>query len=106
MFARWPKYGDYVYYRAFVIKATESTIFVRFDDGDTKTYERNDNSAVIHDMLSYQWTTSQRVIAFWPERTWYYPGKIDSMNGQHYHVKFDDGDVYNELDYQMRPLPS
>lgn len=109
MFARWT---NALYYRAFVVKATDSGVSILYDDGDTIDHSKSDPAAVILDRLPFSTELyyGQRVIGFWPGRVRYYPGIITSKNAggesEKYHVKFDDGDERDEHLYQIRILPA
>lgn len=106
MFARWT---NDLYYRAFVVKATDSGVSILYDDGDTIDHSKSDTAAVILDRLPFgtEPHVGQRVIGFWPNRL-YYPGIISSINAggepRKYLVKFDDGDERDEHLYEIRIL--
>ncbi|KAL9984722.1 hypothetical protein ACROYT_G007051 [Oculina patagonica] len=105
VFARW---SNGLYYRAFVVKATDSGVSILYDDGDTIDHNKSDAAAVILDKLplSNELQVGQRVIGFWPGRVRYYPATISSINAGKYHVKFDDGDERDEHLYEIRILPA
>jgi len=113
VFARWT---NGLYYRGFVTKATSTTVFIAYDDGDTITLLKNDRTAVILDKLPCYCHVKpgQRVIGYWPGRTRYYPGVVESKESTGssncyqkavYHVKFDDGDQRIEDFNQIRLIP-
>ncbi|XP_078361140.1 uncharacterized protein LOC144645435 [Oculina patagonica] len=112
VFARWT---NGLYYRAFVVSATDSSLSILYDDGDTITHQKSDSTAVILDVLPSRIdvATQPRVIAFWPGRVRYYPGVIEyiindfrSSPNTLFHVQFDDGDKRDQEFYQMRILPA
>lgn len=91
-------------------------MFIRYDDGDTITLHKVDRTAVILDRLPCyaDVTAGQRVIGYWPGRTWYYPGVVTfkgntgSANCYQkavYHVRFDDGDRRVQDFHQIRVIP-
>ena len=108
VFARW---NNGLYYRGFVTKATSTNVFITYDDGDTITLLKSDRTAVILDKLPcYSHVKpGQRVIGYWPGRTRYYPGVVESKgstgSNNYYHVKFDDGDQRMEDFNQIRLIP-
>ena len=75
VFARWT---NGLYYRGFVARANSSTVFTRYDDGDTIIPHKIDRTAVILDKLPCYSNIKpgQHVIGFWPGRTRYYPGAV------------------------------
>ena len=110
MFARWT---NGLYYRGFVLSATSTTVFIKYDDGDTITLDKVDRKAVILDKLPCYSDIhpGQRVIGFWPGRTLYYPGVVrtktdtgstDCYQRFVYDVLFDDGDERVQDFYQIR----
>ena len=109
MFARWT---NGLYYRAFVVKATDSSVSILYDDGGTIDHSKSDIPAVVLDRMpcGTELYVGQRVIGFWPGRVRYYPGTISSINAGEdngkYHVKFDDGDERDVHLYQIRILPA
>ena len=113
MFARWT---NGLYYRGFVTSVSSTTVHVNYDDGDTITLPKTDLEAVILDTLVCYSDVrpGQRVIGFWPGRTRYYPGVVQSkvvtgnrqcFQKQVYNVAFDDGDKRKEDFNQIRLLP-
>lgn len=113
MFARWT---NGLYYRGFVTSATQTTVTISYDDGDTITLQKNDRLAVILDSLPCYDSINpgQRVIGFWPGKTRYYPGVVRSKKDTGsvecfqkgvYDVLFDDGDQRLEDFYQIRLIP-
>ena len=111
VFARWTN-GDY--YRGFVLSATSSTVFIRYDDGDEYTLEKDNPEAVVLDKLSCQSDIpiEQRVIGFYSKSDRFYPGRVTEIktDGQScfeasYHVKFDDGDERWENALEIRIFP-
>ena len=113
MFARWE---NGLYYRGFVTSVSSTTLYVNYDDGSTITLPKDDLEAVILDKLvCYQSVQpGQRVIAFWPGETRYYPGVVESKEvtgstecyqKQVYNVDFDDGSERLEDFNQIRLLP-
>ena len=110
MFARWT---NGLYYRGFVTSATSTTVFIRYDDGDTITLPKDDCKAVILDQLPCYSDIhpGQRVIGYWPKRTRYYPGVVktktdtgstDCFQKAVYDVLFDDGDRRVQDFHQIR----
>ena len=113
VFARWT---NGLYYRGFVARASSSTVFIRYDDGDTITLYKKDRTAVILDKLPCysDIKLGQRVIGFWPRRTRYYPGVVTykKPTGRAacyqkavYYVVFDDGDRRMQDFNQIRVIP-
>lgn len=111
VFGRWEN-GDY--YHGFVLSATSSTVFVRYDDGDEDTLRKDNPEAVVLDKLSCQSdiSTGQRVIGFYSKSDRFYPGRVTEIEkiGQtcfeaSYHVKFDDGDERLENALEIRIFP-
>ena len=113
MFARWT---NGLYYRGFVTSVSATTVHVNYDDGDTITLPMNDFETVILDKLVCYSDVyaGQRVIGFWPGRTQYYPGVVQSkvvtgslecFQKQVYNVVFDDGDKRLEDFNQIRLVP-
>ena len=100
-----------MYYRGFVTKTSDTSVFVKYDDGDTITLETNDVKAVILDRISCYWGVSegQQVIGYWPGRLVFYPGvvtvKKDCWGKGVYHVRFYDGDQRDEDFNQIRLIP-
>ena len=113
VFARWT---NGLYYRGFVARANSSTVFIRYDDGDTITLHKIDPTAVILDKLPCysHIKPGQRVIGFWPGRTRYYPGVVtykrptglaNCYQKAVYYVVFDDGDRRMQDFNQIRIIP-
>ncbi|KAL9984721.1 hypothetical protein ACROYT_G007050 [Oculina patagonica] len=50
VFARW---SNGLYYRAFVVKATDSGVSIHYDDGDNIDHSKSDTAAVILDRLPF-----------------------------------------------------
>jgi len=75
------RYTNGKYYRGFVESVTSSTVYIRYDDGSSITLPIRDPSAVILDELPCYTDVhpGQRVIAYWPGRTRYYPAKVKSI---------------------------
>ena len=108
MFAR---KANGLYYRGIVTSVPFTTVHVKYDDGDTITLLKTNHKAVIPDrLLCYcQVYRGMRVIEFWPGRTRYYPGVVQSkevtgspecFQKQLYNVAFDDGDKdFNQIRY-------
>ena len=105
-----------LYYRGFVAQASSSSVFIRYDDGDTITLFKNDSTAVILDILPcyFNIMSGQRVIGFWPGRTRYYPGEVTYKKSTCgaacyqkavYYVIFDDGDRRMQDFNQIRVIP-
>ena len=113
VFARWT---NGLYYRGFVKSANSTTVFIRYDDGDTITLHKVDRTAVILDKLPCYSDIhpGQRIIGYWPRRTRYYPGVVtykrdtgrtDCYQKAVYHVVFDDGDRRVQDFHQIRIIP-
>lgn len=113
VFARWT---NSLYYRGFVTSVSSTTVHVNYDDGDTITLPKTDLEAVILDTLVCYTDVypGQRIIGFWPGRTRYYPGVVQSTvvtgslqcyQKQVYNVAFDDGDERTEDFNQIRLVP-
>ena len=113
MFAR---YTNGKYYRGFVESVTSNTVHIKYDDGSSINLEKNDPSAVILDKLPCYTDVKpgQRVIAYWPGQTRYYPAKVKSKisrgsnacyQEEVYDVVFDDGDQRRENFNEIRLIP-
>ena len=111
------RYTNGKYYRGFVESVTSSTVYIRYDDGSSITLPIRDHSAVILDELPCYTDVhaGQRVIAYWPGRTRYYPAKVKSIISRGsdtcyqkdvYNVVFDDGDKRREDFNHIRLIPS
>jgi len=94
---------DGLYYRGFVTRASSTTVFINYDDGDTITLQKKDAAAVILDKLPCYRDVQpgQRVIGFLPGKTRYYPGDVvykrnfcssSCYQKAVYRVLFDDHD--------------
>ncbi|CAB3989668.1 Hypothetical predicted protein [Paramuricea clavata] len=87
--ARWT---NNLYYKGRV-SAVSHVIDVDFDDGDKRSYHRNDNSAIIADTIPKNVKYQDHVIASWKGGAKHYIGfviKVDQALG--YRVRFDDND--------------
>ena len=113
MFAR---YTNGKYYRGFVESVTSNTVHIKYDDGSSITLKKSDPSAVILDKLPCYTVVEpgQRVIAYWPGQTRYYPAKVKSKisrgsnacyQEEVYDVVFDDGAKRRENFNEIRLIP-
>lgn len=105
-----------LYYRGFVTSVNYTTVHVKYDDGDHITLPKTNHEAVIPDRLPCysQVNRGMRVIGYWPGKTRYYPGVVQSkevtgssecFQKQVYNVAFDDGDKRKEDFNQIRFVP-
>ena len=103
VFARWT---NGLFYRGFVIKATDSKVFINYDDGDTIWLNKNDQTSVILDKLPQPKSVlpGQRVIGYWPNRVRFYPGTVISRSSTTYFVRYDDGDERHNKIYDIRTI--
>lgn len=113
MFARWT---NSLYYHGFVVKATDSSFNIRYDDGYTIDYSKSEaEQALVLDVLpsSTQLQPNIRVLGSGPENRRYHPGVIEKVQDPEpgsssklssYYVKFDNEDGRNEFFYQIRVM--
>ena len=104
VFARWT---NGLFYRGFVSKATDSKVFINYDDGDTIWLNKTDKISVILDKLPGPKSVipGQRVIGYWPNRVRFYPGTVISRSSTTYFVRYDDGDERHNKIYDIRTIP-
>ena len=107
VFARWT---NGLHYRGFITKASDRTVLVNYDSGDTITLDKSDRTAVILDVLPQvsEILQNERVIGFY-DHTPFYPGhviSIDTVN-EEFEVEFDDPfDMKRpESLYEIRLIP-
>ena len=103
VFARWT---NGLFYRGFVTKATDSQVFINYDDGGTIWLNKNDKNSVILDKLPQPKSVlpDQRVISYWPGRVRFYPGTVKSRDSTGYFVEYDDGGERNNKIYDIRTI--
>lgn len=105
--------GSYVWARAMngdyykgVVTALTDKVHVKFDDGETISHERCDEEALVYDMAPNvnEIKIGTRVIAHWSGVSAYLPGAVTKIEGNKYHVLYDDGDRSSVRLEQMRIL--
>jgi len=95
--------GDY--YRGAVTALTDK-VHVKFENGDTIAHDRADEDALVYDMdpNPNDIKIATRVIAHWSGVAAYLSGSITKIEGNKYHVLYDDGDRGTNRLEQMRIL--
>ena len=109
---------DKCYWRGFVTDSTDTTFFINYDDGDTRSLKKDEPEKLILDKMTCHsdMQVGQRVIAYWKnplEAAKYCPGvvtKIDLPVGSGcyqavFDVKFDDGDTTTVNAFDIRVIP-
>ena len=108
--------SDGRYRRGFVTSANSTAVFIKYDDGDTISLNKNDEEAVILDKLPCYGDVQagERVIGFWPGRTAYYSGDVaykrnlcstSCYRKAAYQMMFDDGEARIQDFHQIRLIP-
>ena len=103
VFARWT-HG--LFYRAFVTKATDSKVFINYDDGSTIWLNKNDQTSEILDSLPQPESVlpGQRVIGYRPNSVKFYPGTVINRSSTAYFVPYDDGNERHNKIYDIRKI--
>lgn len=75
-----------VYFYPGVIKSIKGSKYqVEFDDGDQA-------AVTAEQIASLDIKVGSRVFGRWKGGPAYFPGKVDQMNGEEIHIRYDDGD--------------
>ena len=106
MFAAW---YNKLYYRGFVVKATDSAVTVKFDDGSKRTFSDTEwETYIVLDELpstSQLFSPRERVIAYWPGERSYFLGRVtkkkNGATGRQFYVKSRGRKRWEEF-YQIR----
>lgn len=113
VFAYWP---NGYYYRGFVIRVRDSEVYVRYDDGDSRTFHKNDRQPhiVLDEIPQKQYHVGDRVLAATPDRKdRYASGRITYVKNsddprpwaEHaYYVDVNGGKYWRQF-YQIRQMP-
>lgn len=114
MFAYWP--ASAYYYRGFVVKATDSQVYVHYDDGDNRWFDKNDPrpDVVLDEIPQKRYLLGQYVLAAIEVEDRYATGQIFEVGDRDdpkpwakhsYYVKVNGANGYWEQFYQIRSLP-
>lgn len=79
------QWSDGLWYPARVATVSGDQYQVNFDDGDVATLGKGKIKKV-------DWQVGSRLQCNWKNAGKYYPGKIQSMDGERIHMSYDDGD--------------
>ena len=113
MLAYWP---NGYYYRGFVIRVRDSTVYVRYDDGDSLTFDKNDPEphVVLDEIPQNQYYEGDRVLAaVLNQKDRYARGRIIKVKNSDdprpwaeymYYLNIN-GILYWRQFYQIRQLP-
>lgn len=95
--------GDY--YKGEVTALTDK-VHIKFENGDTIPHDRSDENALVFDMdpNPNELKIGTRVIGHWSGLSAFLPGNITKIDGNKYHVLYDDGDRGTNRIEQMRIL--
>lgn len=91
MFARWT---NGLYYKGIIDSETADSFHILYDDSDTINHTKTDSKAIVMDVAPPKWAVSvgTEVIAWWPNRVIYYPGRVGIIEPDRYYIEYDDGD--------------
>lgn len=84
--ANWP--ADGLWYPGKVVAVVDADVKVSFDDGDVLVVRKSQ-------VRSLDWTRGSRLQCNWKNQGKYYPGIVQSMQGEEIELLYDDG--YREL---------
>uniref|UniRef100_T2M5L9 Band 4.1-like protein 5 n=1 Tax=Hydra vulgaris TaxID=6087 RepID=T2M5L9_HYDVU len=95
--------GDY--YKGTVTALSEK-VHIKFENGDTISHERTDETSLVYDMNpnANEIKIGTRVIAHWTGLSAFLAGTVTKIEGDKYHVFYDDGDKALNRIEQMRIL--
>ena len=92
VYSRWYKNGDY--YPGYISRSGSLTYSVQYDGGGASTFAKSDKCAIALDQDPKNVKLGDTVIAYWPNKSEYYPGYVKAFCGyMGYYVQFDDGSV-------------
>jgi hypothetical protein len=101
VFGRWQ--GGQFYYPGKITRVEGDRIQVKYDDGDQE-WTSVEYLRIRRSTGPMPWKVGQRVLAHWVPEPFFYPGKIDAVNDDYLHIRFDDGDQAWVIPEQIRPL--
>lgn len=114
MFAYWP--ASFYYYRGFVVKATGSQVYVHFDDGDNRWFDKNSpkTDVVLDEIPQKRYLLGNWVLAATEMVDRYSAGRIFEVGDRDdpkpwakhsYYVQVSGSKGYWQQFYQIRWLP-
>jgi hypothetical protein len=87
----WAEWKPNAWFHGKIAKVDGKDLYIAFDDGDKATVDASKialDRAPKKDLVKVE----TRVLAKF-KKGGFYPGKITKIDGDHYDIKFDDGDV-------------